>query len=218
LQPALARGHRKVQGPPLRMACLRALQQTGPALRLNLPVVYGPLIVGKIAQLRPPRPDDLDTMIRWFEDIEVTRFLELRHPPSLEFEKEWLDKMGREAGEVYWVVEHEGRAVGGTGIHAIDWKHGIGTTGTVIGDKEVWGRGLGREVMQLRAEYAFTQLPLRKLKSMYIDGNEASGRAQAACGYKQVGRYRAERFVDGRWVDMILTELMREDWAKSRSV
>jgi RimJ/RimL family protein N-acetyltransferase len=180
--------------------------------------MYGPVIVGKIARLRPPRPDDLDTMIRWFEDMEVTRFLELRHPPSLGFETEWLDKMGRDPNEVYWVVEHEGRAVGGTGIHAIDWKHGIGITGTAIGDRAAWGKGLGGELMRLRAEYAFTQLPLRKLRSMYVEGNEASARAQAACGYRQVGRYRAERFVDGRWVDIILTELMREDWEKLRPV
>jgi ribosomal-protein-alanine N-acetyltransferase len=180
--------------------------------------MYGPLLQGKLVTLRPPRPEDADGMIHWFEDMEVTRFLELRHPPSIEFEKEWLEKVARDPDEVIWVIEHDGRSVGTTGIHRIDWKHGIGTTGTLIGDKSVWGKGLGRELMQLRAEYAFTQLPLRKLESAYIEGNEASGRAQAACGYRQVGRHRAERFVDGRWVDMILTELMAEDWRKQHSV
>ena len=180
--------------------------------------MYGPLIQGKLVTLRPPRPEDVDTMIKWFEDTEVTRFLEFRFPPGIEFEKDWLAKLATDPNEVYWVIEFEGRAVGGTGIHKIDWKHGTGTTGTVIGDKADWGKGIGRELMQLRAEYAFMQLPLRKLKSAYLDGNEASARAQAACGYQQVGRYRAERFIDGRWHDMILTELMRDDWDKSRSV
>ena len=180
--------------------------------------MYGPLLQGKLATLRPPRPDDADTMIKWFEDLEVTRFLELRHPLSLVVERDWLDRMARDPDEILWVVEHEGRAVGSTGIHHIDWRHGIGTTGTAIGDKTAWGKGLGGEVMRLRAEYAFTQLPLRKLKSAYIDGNEASGRAQAACGYVQVGRHKAERFVDGQWRDEILTELMRDDWATRRSV
>jgi ribosomal-protein-alanine N-acetyltransferase len=178
--------------------------------------MYGPLIQGTLVKLRPPRPEDAEVMIHWFEDVEVTRFLELRHPPSIELEKEWLDKVARDANEVIWVIEHDGQAVGTTGIHRIDWKHGIGTTGTLIGDKSVWGKGLGRELMRLRAEFAFMQLPLRKLKSAYLDGNEASGRAQAACGYQRVGRERAERFVDGRWVDMILTELIREDWETAR--
>lgn len=180
--------------------------------------MFGPLLQGKLVTLRPPRPEDVAVMLTWFEDMEVTRFLELRFPPSAEFEKEWLDKTARDPGEILWVIEYEGRAVGSTGIHRIDWKHGIGTTGTAIGDKTAWGKGLGRELMQLRAEYAFMQTPLRKLKSAYIDGNEASGRAQAACGYKQVGRFREERFVDGEWRDMIATELLRADWAKARSV
>jgi len=72
--------------------------------------------------------------------------------------------------------------------------------------------------MQLRAAYAFTQLPLRKLKSSYYDGNAASGRAQAAAGYQEVGRYRADHWVDGEWRDEILTELLREDWEKMSSV
>ena len=117
---------------------------------------------------------------------------------------------------MFWVVEFKGRAVGATAIHAIDWKNGFGTTGTVIGDKSVWGNGLGRELMQLRARYAFIQLPLRKLKSGYLDGNEASARAQAAAGYREVGRYRADMFVDGRWRDHVMTEVLREDWETSQ--
>jgi [ribosomal protein S5]-alanine N-acetyltransferase len=178
--------------------------------------VYGPVIQGKLVRLRPPRPEDAEPAIAWFEDMEVTRFLLLRHPPSMDMEKEWLEKMAKDPDQVLWVVEHEGRAVGVTGIHQISWRDGFGTTGTIIGDKSVWGHGLGRELMQLRARYAFTQLPLRKLKSGYLGGNEASARAQAAAGYREVGRHPADRYVDGRWVDEVITEVRREDWAKGQ--
>ncbi|HEX7262687.1 MAG TPA: GNAT family protein [Candidatus Dormibacteraeota bacterium] len=180
--------------------------------------MYGPVIQGKLVRLRPPKPEDAEVMITWFEDMEVTRLLFVRNPPSIEMEREWLDKMARDPNEVVWVIEYEGRVVGTTAIHAIDWKNGSGTTGTVIGDKSVWGKGLGRELMQLRARYAFTQLPLRKLKSAYLDGNDASAKAQAAAGYREVGRHRADMFVDGRWRDHILTEVLREDWEKANSV
>jgi RimJ/RimL family protein N-acetyltransferase len=177
--------------------------------------MYGPVIEGKLVRLRPPKADDAGVMITWFEDMEVTRFVLRRHPPSLDEEKEWLEKMARDPDQVVWVVEREGVAVGITAIHAIDWRNGSGTTGTVIGDKAAWGKGLGREVMQLRTRYAFTQLPLRKLKSAYLDGNEASARAQASSGYRKVGSYRADMFVDGAWRDHVVTEVLREDWEKS---
>jgi RimJ/RimL family protein N-acetyltransferase len=44
----------------------------------------------------------------------------------------------------------------------------------------------------------------------------ASARAQKAAGYREVGRWHKDRFVDGEWRDHILTELMREDWEKAR--
>ena len=180
--------------------------------------MYGPLIEGKLVRLRPPKPDDAAAMITWFEDMEVTRFLLRNHPPSLEEEKEWLEKMARDPDQVVWAVEHKGSLVGTTAIHAISWKNGFGTTGTVIGDKAVWGQGLGRELMQLRARYAFTQLPLRKLKSGYLAGNDASARAQAAAGYREVGRHEKDMFIDGEWRDHVLTEVMREDWLKANSL
>jgi ribosomal-protein-alanine N-acetyltransferase len=180
--------------------------------------MYGPVIQGKLVRLRPPKPEDAAVMIAWFEDLETNRFLGRRNPPSLEMEKEWLENTAKDPDSVVWVVEVDGRAVGTTGIREIDWKNGFGTTGTMIGDRSLWRKGIGRETMQARSRYAFTQLPLRKLKSSYFDGNTASGRAQAAAGYREVGRFRADRYVDGQWVDEVMTEVLREDWLKANSV
>ncbi|HET9782587.1 MAG TPA: GNAT family protein [Candidatus Dormibacteraeota bacterium] len=179
--------------------------------------MFGPVIEGKLVRLRPPRPDEVTEISTWFDDLEVTRFLKLRNPPSVEMEKEFLDRTARDPDAIWWAVEHEGRLVGGTGIVRIDWKWGHGTTGTVIADKSVWGKGLGRELMQLRAEYVFMQTPLRTLRSGYLEGNVASARAQKSAGYEEVGRWHEDRVVDGKWVDHVLTELRREDWVKSRS-
>ncbi len=178
--------------------------------------MYGPVIQGKLVRLRPPRVEDAPAMVTWFEDMEVTQFLGRRNPLNLAAQNEWLDKVARDPDSVLWVIEYHGRAVGTTGIHEINWKFGRGTTGTLIGDKKVWGKGLAREVMQLRARYAFTELPLRKLEAAYFDGNEASGRAQAAAGYKIVGRRREYVFAGGRWLDEILTEVLRSDWEKTQ--
>jgi RimJ/RimL family protein N-acetyltransferase len=180
--------------------------------------MYGPVIQGNLVRLRPPKLADAEVMATWFEDLESTRYLGRRNPPSVEMEKEWLETTAKDPNSVIWVVEVAGLAVGSTGIREIDWKNAFGTTGTFIGDRTVWGKGVGTETMQLRARYAFTQMPLRKLKSSYFDGNVASGKAQAAAGYQEVGRFRADRYVEGRWVDEIITELLREDWAKTNSV
>jgi RimJ/RimL family protein N-acetyltransferase len=176
--------------------------------------MYGPIIQGSHFRLRPPRLDDAATMVDWFADPQVTARLTQRMGMSLEAEQAWLRRAEEAPDAILWVIEHEGRPVGTTGISSIDWENQHGITGTLIGDKSVWGRGIARELMRRRADYAFTQHPFGKLKSGYLEGNEASRRAQMAAGYQEVGRRRREYFRDGRWLDFVMTELLREDWER----
>lgn len=178
--------------------------------------MYGPVIEGSTFLLRPLRSTDAEPMIAWFEDQEVTRYLSRRVPPSLEAELAWVRAVGDDPNVIQWAIEHEGRLVGTTSIQ-VDWEHQHGSTGTLIGDRSAWGKGIASEMMRRRAEYAFTQHPLGKLKSGYLAGNKASRRAQEGAGYREVGRLHREFFRDGRWFDFVLTELLREDWERERT-
>jgi RimJ/RimL family protein N-acetyltransferase len=174
--------------------------------------MYGPVIPGERVILRPPQLDDAARLVEWWSDPRVTCYIPRRHPLSLAAEQERIAKVAGDPNEIYWIVQNNGQAVGATGIHDIRWREGIGSTGTVIGQSELWGLGLGTEIMTLRNRYAFTALPFRKLKATYVEGNEASARALASTGYKTVGRLRSESFVDGRWRDVVLLEILREEW------
>ncbi len=175
--------------------------------------MFGPVIEGKTCRLRPPRVEEADIYIRFFDDTEVTRWLGNQFPPSLKFEQDWVERNASDEKTRRWVIEVDGRAVGISGID-IDLSNGVGVTGTIIGDKTVWGQGVGRETMQLRRDFAFgqDQFPFRKLRSGYVAPNIASGRAQASAGYKEVGRYHQEIYCQGRYEDLVFTEIMRSEW------
>lgn len=151
-------------------------------------------------------------MVAWFQDQAVTATLKMQFPLLLEAEEEWLRRMASSPDDVLWAIEREGAIIGGSSINGIRWMDRHGTTGTVIGDRRHWGKGVGRESMRLRTRYAFTQLPLHKLCSAYHEGNEASRRAQLAAGYHEVGRRREHIWRDGRWHDLVLTEILRQEW------
>jgi ribosomal-protein-alanine N-acetyltransferase len=178
--------------------------------------MYGPVIEGSLYRLRPPRAEDAEIMLAWFADQVVTARLSMRLPMTLEAERAWLQRAGEDPDSILWAIDHEDRLVGTTSIR-IDWVNQHGTTGTLIGDRSAWGKGIAREMMRLRADYAFTQHPLHKLKSAYLEGNEASRRAQASAGYREVGRLRGELYRDGAWIDFIMTELYRDDWERARA-
>jgi ribosomal-protein-alanine N-acetyltransferase len=179
--------------------------------------MFGPVIRGTKVILRPPRGAELERYIEWFGDMEVTRFLGVRTPPSLQQEEDWMKRAAEDRNMVVWAIEFDGKLIGATGIHQIDWVNGHAVTGIVIGERDQWRKGIASEVMALRTRFAFCELNLHKLKSRAFMDNEASKRALQKAGYRQSGVERAEMFREGRWHDMWVGEVLREDWERENS-
>jgi len=177
--------------------------------------MFGPLLRGEKVTLRPARENDAEDFVRWFADMEVTRFLSRRMAITLQQEQEFLKKIGESKDDVWWVLEADGKAIGATGIHRIDWIDANGTTGIIIGEKDHWRKGYATEAMQLRTRYAFRELNLHKLLSEVDTDNEASKKALERNGYKAVGIRREQTFREGKWKDRWLGEVLRDDWEKT---
>jgi RimJ/RimL family protein N-acetyltransferase len=179
--------------------------------------VFGPVLRGDKVTLRPAREDDAQHFVRWFADMEVTRFLGRRMAITLEQEQEFLKKIGESKDDVWWVVEAEGKAIGATGIHRIDWLDANATTGIMIGEKASWGKGYATDAMRLRTRYAFRELNLHKLMTEVDTENEASRKALERNGYRTVGTRREQTFREGKWQDRWLAEVLRADWEKTQA-
>ena len=178
--------------------------------------MLGPVIRGEKCILRPPRKEDLSIIQRWFEDPEVIRFTPGIGPMSDSQEEEWFKRVGEDANAVQWVIEVGGKLVGVTGIGGINWRHGNGETGIVIGDKSLWRKGIATEAMALRTAFCFRELNLHKIKTRAFMENEASKRALQKAGYRESGIQREEMYKDGGWHDIWMGEVMREDWEKAQ--
>ncbi len=175
--------------------------------------MLGPLIVGEQIALAPLGAEHLEPFCRWFADQEVIRYLLVQFPPSLKQEQEWYDAMVRDERRINWGIFVDGTLVGTTSLEGIDWRNRHASSGTVIGDKAYWRRGIGSEAMRLRTDYAFRQLGFEKLKSSAFAENAASRASLARAGYREIGIQRREYFREGRWHDVVLLEILREEWA-----
>lgn len=180
--------------------------------------MFGPLLRGQKVTLRPPLETDLPNFVRWFADREVTRYFTTVGVYSIQQEEEWMKRAAEDRNSVIWSLEADGRHVGSTGIREIDWVHAHGRTGILIGDRDYWGKGIASEAMTLRTRYAFRELNLHKLKTFVLAENEASQRALMKCGYRQAGVFSADIWRDGRWHDVWIGEVLREEWERSAGV
>jgi RimJ/RimL family protein N-acetyltransferase len=118
-----------------------------------------------------------ENALRWINDPEITQWtLTGDFPISRLAEEEWFERVMRpNEKEVVFAVETlEGEHIGFSGLHQINWRHGTATTATLIGRKELWGKGYGTDAVRVRTWYAFEVLGLRLLISEVLDGNVAS--------------------------------------------
>ena len=178
--------------------------------------MLGPYIHEGDVTLGPIGPQHLDNYCAWFADQDVTRYLLMILPPAAKQEQEWFDKMTDSERTIYWGIFVDGVHVGGTALEGVHWQNRNASSGTIIGDKRYWGRGIGSTSMRLRTHFAFHQLGLEKLRSAAFAENLGSRRSLEKAGYTQNGIERREIFREGRWHDIVLYELLRNDWLQMR--
>jgi RimJ/RimL family protein N-acetyltransferase len=172
---------------------------------------------GSLVRLVPIDLDKhLENCYRWLNDTDVTDTLSIGDfPIPLGAEREWLEKLSKQVGgsDVIFAVETlDGRHVGQSGLHQIDFRNQQATTGSFIGNKEDRGLGYGTDAARVRAKYVFHTLGLRQVFSVYLEGNEASARMQAKAGYEVWGVKPKSIWKNGAYRDEIQTVLTKERW------
>ena len=92
-------------------------------------------------------------------------------------------------------------------LELYDGGGGQATLGIILGRKDKWGQGYGREAVRAVLAYAFERLGLRKVKLRTFSHNERARRAFRAAGFRETGT--AE--LPGGKQD-VLMEISREEW------
>lgn len=164
--------------------------------------------------LRPLEKDDCLRCCRWVNDPEIRRFILLQSLPSTQDEENWLASHRKNGNDVVLaIVSKENHAhIGNIGLHDIDWRNRLGTTGALIGEKGYWGKGYGTEAKLLLLKHAFDTLGLEKICSNVLGINPRSKAYLEKTGYRKEGCRRRHFLVDGKKVDDYIMAIFREDF------
>lgn len=171
---------------------------------------------GKRIYLRPLLKEDLQELVVWINDPEITQFLKATYPLSHHHEEKWYEKVMQSKGEdVTFVIalQETHELVGIMGLHKINQLHQRACTGSVLG-KKFWGLGYGTEAKMLVLEYAFNTLNLRKICSEVYATNPRSKRCLEKCGYREEGVLKEHVFKNGSFVDVYQMAVFRDSFLK----
>jgi RimJ/RimL family protein N-acetyltransferase len=135
--------------------------------------------------LRPMRESDIDERyLSWFRDSEVTKYLESRHitaDDALEFLR-WGHQTQKRF--IYAIcLADSGLHIGNVKIGDIRTKSMVSDLVTVIGDRQVWGKGYAATAIRLAIGLAFDTHGIRKLSAGIYSNNVGSLKAYTRAGF-----------------------------------
>ena len=171
---------------------------------------------GVLAVLSPMSREDYQVHYqRWINDREVVRYLVRgTQPMSVESMGRLYDAMEANPGEFELCVRDakSGAPIGITGLHSIQAAARSAEFRVLLGEKDFWGRGIGREVLQLMVAYGMEMLNLNKVWLGVSTENQRALRSYLNCGFIEEGTLRQEVFRNGRYYDVRRMSMLRDEY------
>ena len=174
-------------------------------------------IDGENVILRPLERSDYEVHYqRWLNDRRVTRYLYRGTFPMTgeQVARAYDDLLKSDADIELCVVtkDAESRPVGIAGLHAINWIARSAEFRVLLGEPELWGRGLGTEIAQLMIAYGFELLNLNKVWLGVSLGNEGADRSYVKSGFKEEGTLRQEVYRNNQYYDVKRMSILRAEY------
>jgi len=85
-----------------------------------------------------------------------------------------------------------------------------------LSKKELWGKGLGKQITVALLEMAFNQLNMERCFASSVEYNQRAHKVLEECGFKKVGVMRQSAFVNGRFWDRYYFDILKQEYLSIR--
>jgi RimJ/RimL family protein N-acetyltransferase len=178
-----------------------------------------PFITGKLCYLRGLTLNDAtEDYLRWINDFEVTRYLEVgRKPATIDDLREYILAGQKDSATVRFAIcdKVTRQHIGNITLRQIHPVHRRADLGMMIGKKNFWGKGYATEATALTVDYGFRRLNLHSIWLGVLTSNTAAIRAYQKVGFQIDGTDREAWWADGEFHDVHrMSILAREHFAR----
>ena len=177
---------------------------------------YFKKLVGERIYLSPRNVEDVEIFTEWMNDFNITDYLGRSHQTiTLQEEKAYLEKEQNNKN-VFAIIDLEtDEVIGNVGLHEINHINRTATLGIFIGNKNYWSKGYGTEAIQLILDFGFNYLNLNNIDLALMEFNQRALKCYEKCGFKEIGRKRKCNFINGKYYDAILMDILAEEFTES---
>lgn len=173
---------------------------------------------GEKVKLRALEMDDLDDIMKHWNNLEMRQFLASQVPMSRMTEQKWLERattaMPWRDGNLYLAIEDKktGEFLGTAGLHDISKQRSSAEFGIAIHNPENFEKGYGTDATRVVLWAAFHVLGLNSVRLITMEENKRAQRAYEKVGFKKAGLYRQTFFVQGKFKDFLIYDILKEEF------
>ena len=174
------------------------------------------MLEGKNVNLRIMEKDDLPLFLEWVNKPEVFG----EYNPLHQMTKTQVEKILENPSDFQpFIIEKKDLTKIGFIAHFHVLHIGTGAKQLEIGYTLVpseRGKGNGTEAVNLMVDYLFLSKENMRIQAQTDERNVASQRVLEKTGFKKEGTLRKSFFMRGKWVDVFIFSILREEWKEPK--
>lgn len=177
---------------------------------------YFKKLVGERIYLSPRNSEDVEIFTKWLNDFEVTDYIgRSAAVMTLDAERKYLQSPEHDSVGFAIVELETDEMIGTVSIEGINYNNRTGLLGIFIGKDEYRSNGYGTEAIRLILDFAFNYLNLNSIKLDVFSCNERAIKCYTKCGFKEAGKWRKSKYINGKYYDTITMDILAEEFKES---
>lgn len=169
--------------------------------------------------LRKITKDDANSILRYLSDKEVMKYYGLNPFTSLDDALEeisWYQSIYENKTGIRWgiTLKDQGIVVGSCGFHGTVSQHYRTDIGFEL-SKEQWGKGIAFEAVEAIIKYGFEHLNFHRIQALIEPPNLSSQKLVEKLGFIREGLMRNYEFAGGKFDDLYMYSLLKQDLEKT---
>ena len=168
--------------------------------------------------LRPTEREDVILIVKWLNKPAVRNTLLLPVPVSVAQMEKWFEDIIQDKSrEDFIMVDKETNIpIGYAGFVHIDRFHSKAEPTVTIGEEKFWGKGYGSEITRKLLDFGFNELGLNRQYGFVMENNPGSLKMCLRAGFKEEGLLKQNFLHHGKYSDVIMIGVTREEFNKNK--
>ena len=164
-------------------------------------------LVGEKIYLRPLNKKDSEgNYPNWLNNPEVCKYnRHARFPNTYEKTLDYIEFVSKSPKELVLAIieKSTSRHIGNVTLSNINFIDRNAELSIIIGEKDCWGKGYGKEACKLMINHAFTTLNLHRIFSGTHEDNIGFRKLAESVGMKEEGKYIENIFKNGKYSNTV---------------